>query len=204
MANCPSNCGDIVLIGNPQENCEDSQRFIAISRIAFYPCSVDLPDPIQGNIKPLFDDGTIVVSSKMRNVTLNDPETQDILVSDCDKPIKLVTGRNMTAEDAIAVEYGANSPLVNNPYWDYNFWKDKQNKQISLRVMIIYCNGDVRIASPNGTPLSVTVFPYLKYERPQNGGPGLEFKFINFDFNGDPLDLSITPAFNLEDEGINL
>lgn len=201
---CPSTCGDVTLVSNPTENCTTAQRYNAISRIAFFPCSVDLPDPIQGNIEPLFADGTIAWSSILRNVTLNDPTTQDFNIGDCIPALSVITGREITFEDAIAITSSTGSPAVYQQYWDYNFWQDKVGKPYQLRAMWIYCNGDARIAKDeNGNYLTVSVLAYLNYERPtQQGGPFLEFKSITARFNGDPLALYNTPAFNTVEEGI--
>lgn len=204
MSACPSQCGDITLITNPQSNCITTQRLLIPSRVAFYPCSVDLPDPIQGNIKPLFDDGTIAVSSALRNFTLNDPTTQDLVNNDCDPAQRIISGREITFQDTAAITYGVSSPLVLNPFWDYAFWQDKLNNQFRLRTMIIYCNGDVRIpVDENGEPLTVSLYGFINYDAPgTTGGKRMEFKSLSLLFNGDPLGFNVTTAFNLEDEGI--
>lgn len=206
MANCPSTCGEIEIIGNPTSNCQTTQRRIIPARFLFYPCSIDLPDPIEGNIKPLFDDGTIAWTSVLRNFTFNDPTTQDLIVDDCTPPLTIISGREVTVEDTAAITYGVSSPLVENPFWDYFFWNGIINQQLQLRVMIAYCDGDVRIAKDaDGNPLIVTIYGFVNYEAPAvSGGKRLEFKRLVFKFNGDPINFSVTRAFNLVDEGIEL
>lgn len=201
---CPASCGDIVLVGNPTADCNVSRRETTPARLAFFGCDVTLPDPIQGNIAALFDDGTIVVSRPLANVTFNDPDTQDIIMDDCSPSLSLVTGRTLTFQDRYAISVTEGSPAVANTFWDYDFWLDKQDQQFNIRAMIIYCNGDVRIpVDRDGNPLILTVYPFINYERPANqGGVFVEFKNVTIRFNGDPLGLNIKTAFNLTDEGI--
>lgn len=201
---CPASCTDITVIGNPTTNCTQTQRLLIPNRVFFYPCTVDLPDPIQGNIKPYFDDGTIAWSSSLRNFTLNDPTTQDIIQDDCTPPNRIISGREITFEDTAAITYGVGSPEVTNPFWDYAFWLDKINNQFKVRTMIGYCNGDVRIPiDSTGAPLTVSLLGFINYDAAGTaGGKRMEFKRLSLLFNGDPLGFNVTTAFNLEDEGI--
>lgn len=204
MALCPNACDDVTLVQNPETSCTTSKRMLIPNRFMFYPCSVDLPSPIQGNIAPLFEDGTIVATSSLRNFTLNDPTTQDLSLTDCDPAFRLVTGREITFQDTIAISYPSGSPATYNEYWDYYFWLDKIQNQLKVRVMIAYCNGDVRIPiDENGDPLTVTLHGFINYDAAGvAGGKRLEFKQFSMLFNGDPLAFNVVPAFNYIEEGI--
>lgn len=205
MAVCPSTCADPTLISNPTTNCVATQRLIIPARIAFFPCTVDLPDPIEGNIKPYFDDGTIVVSSKLRNFTFNDPTFQDLSTNDCSPALSIISGREITFEDTEAITFGVSSPLVLNPYWDYAFWESILANQMMVRAMIIYCDGDVRIPKLNGQYATVSMSGYINYDAAGTPGGGrMEFKRLSMKFNFDPINFSVTPAFNLTTEGINI
>lgn len=207
MGLCPSSCGDITLIGNPLSDCVIAQRENIVSRLFFYPCSVTLPDPISDvNIKPLFDDRTIVASSELFNVVAGDPDIEEVGISDCRRPIRTITGRELTAEDRIKVEATQGSPGVLNKFFDYDFWLDKQDQQFVLNVMIGYCNGDVIIpVDRNGDPLSVSVLAFLNWQKPTTAGANwVEFKSLSFQFDGDPFGLHIKPAFNWKTAGIQL
>lgn len=200
---CPSACGDPDIIANPQANCATSIRRKTLSRILFYPCNTVLPDPLPGNIKPLFDDGTIVASMTLANIVVEDPQTEDIVVDDCTAPRQFITTRAITFEDRNAIT-DTGSPA--NDYFDYSFWQNKNNIQQQLSYMFAYCDGDVVIpVDENGNNLTAALLVFLSWQKSSNpGGKSIEFKKGRIVFQGDPFNMSITPAFNLVTEGIIL
>lgn len=205
MANCPSACGDINLIGNPSTDCTTAQRYTSPDRLFFFGCDVDLPDPItNAGMKTLYDSGLIVASSSLANIAFGQPTTEEVVISDCNPPLKIITGRQLTAEDRIKVAITDGSPAISAGYRDYQFWQDKMDQQIKLRVMIGFCNGDVKICrDQDGNYLTVSVLVYLDHQRPsQSGGKFVEFKNITIDFNGDPLALYNVPEWNWITAGI--
>lgn len=208
MPNCPSNCQNLVLIGNPPDQCIQDFRNKTLSRIGFYPCPITLPDPITNNgIKALFDDGTIVVSSPLGNINWADPTTEEIPIDECSPARTIITGRELTAEDRIAITHLSGSPATVDDELDYDFWDDKVQNQALMNTMLFFCDGDVVIPKDrNGNPLRATMLVYISYQKPQTqGGQWTEFKRIIIRFNNDPLAFyTAKPAFNYIDAGITL
>lgn len=204
---CPSNCTPDVLIGNPQGICSQDVRQRILSRIAFFPCNTTLPDPITGpGMKALFDSGEIVASSKLANIVLADPQTEDVVIDECSVARKFITSRLITAEDRISVSLTSGSPATTNKFRDYDFWQDKLDHQLLMYTMLIYCDGDVIIpATRDGVYISASLTAYLNYQKPSTqGGQWIEFKHLEFNYPGDPLALFLKPAFNYITAGITL
>jgi hypothetical protein len=201
MANlCPAGCAPITLLENPAQ-CEITNREKTPARIAFWPCDVPLPDPLQGSIAPLFANGTIVVSSYLSDFTFGDPTTEDVAIADCFPTKRRIVSREITFNDRTVVTALVGSPAVEDPYWGEQVWADWLSKHTRLRAMLIYCDGDVRIfKNKNGTPAAFDLFGFLNYSD-LSGGVRFEFKQFSMLFNGDPLAIG-APDFNLEEEGI--
>lgn len=201
---CPASCGNITLVGNPS-SCTTDIRQKTLSRLAFFPCTVTLPSTIQGNIKPLFDSGDIVATSELGNFTINDPQTEDIVVSSCRPAKKVTTTREIVFQDRIAVSFSGGSPASTNKYWDYELWKDKLQYEFKLYSMWIFCDGDVLIPrDANGNLLPFSLMGFINWQQPNNqGGAWVEFKQFSMVYQGDPFYFQ-APDFNLEDEGIVL
>src|SRR5690606_7075680 len=196
MQNCSSACGDITLLGNPKQDCSTSIRYTNLDRIWFYGCDIDLPNPITNiGMKDLYDNGLLVASSPLANITLGDPIIDEIQISDCAPTKKLIVGRQITAEDRVKIELTTHSPSSESPFFDHIFWEDKMEQEFQLRAMLSYCYGDVIIpVDKDGNPLTLSVLAFLNYQRPStNSGKFVEFKSLSFDFNGDPLGLHIEP-----------
>lgn len=207
MQNCSQACGDITLIGNPTADCKTAQRYNNPDRLVFKGCDVAIPNP-ETNIayKALVDAGLIVFSSPLANWAFGAPTTDEVLISDCNPVLPLITGRQVTVEDRIKIEVTDGSPAVTAGFGDYAFWKDKMNQQFNLNVGVSYCNGDVKWAKDSdGNFLTLSVLVFLDYQRPTtNGGKFVEFKNITINFNGDPLDLNNVPTWNWINAGIVL
>lgn len=206
MGLCPSSCAGNTLIGLPTANCVPSLRRDTPNRLFFFPCDLDLPDPIQGNIKPLFDDGTIVYSSPLANIVLNDPNFDDVIYDECSPADKVVSTREMTFEDRFAISKTSGSPATTNDYFDLDVWQDKINNRFRMRYMIGFCSGNVIIPTDeNGDYLTAILTLYRSYQKPQTqGGKWIEFKRGSIVFQGDPFNLTVKPAFNLADENIDI
>lgn len=199
MANCPIAC-QTDLIGNPEGDCVLTPRYKTPSRVSFFTCATDLPDPISdAAMLALYEDGSIVLSSELANIVFAEPQYEDVLLSDCQVPQRIVASREMTFEDRIAITSG--SPA--NPYFDYSFWKDKLNNQTKLNYIIHYCDGDSVIArDASGNLLTASITVYLDRQKLTNSPKSVEFKRGSIVFQGDPLDLGNVPEFNLFTAGI--
>lgn len=208
MPFCPASCSDIALLANPQSTCESQQRYRILSRVAFYPCSVTLPDPMTDMaIKALFDDGTIVATSALANVTFADPTSEDVAIDDCSPAMSVITGRELTAEDRYAVSNTSGSPATTDEYFDYDVLDDKVINQHAMNYMLIFCDGDVVVPLDRaGNPLTATMQVFISYQKPSTqGGRWIEYKKITIRFQNDPLALyTAKPAFNYIDAGITL
>ena len=208
MANCPASCGVVTLVANPSGTCSTELRYQTLSRVGFYPCSETLPDPLtESAIQQLVIDDVIVFSSVLANVVLADPTTEDIVVDDCTPARTIITGRQLTAEDRVAISYASGSPATTTDYADYTFWDDKIVKQQLMNTFLVMCNGDVILPyDRNGRPLRATMLVYISYQKPSTqGGQAVEFKKITINFNGDPVAFfTAVPAFNLNTWNITL
>lgn len=205
MALCPAGC-TTSLLPNPPEACTPTKRLTTPSRLIFFPCSVDLPDPITNeNIAPFFEDGSIVASMPLSEMVFNAPNFEEIRMADCYPSERYVATRELTFQDKYAVTGDAGSPPAETAYFDYYFWNDKQQNKQRLRYMIAYCNGDVKVArDENGNYLTADLVVYLDYIRSASGGQSVEFKSGSVIFQGDPVALSNVPEFNLIDAGIDI
>lgn len=200
MANCPINCVD-ELIANPEDNCILEVRRKTLSRISFFACSTDLPDPITDEaIAELYEQGQIVISSELANLAFGDPTYEDVPISDCRPNLQILTARELTFEDRVAISIG--SPV--NGYFDYDFWQDKISKQANLNFILHYCDGDSVIArNEQGGLLTARITGYLNWQVPTTkGNTNIEFKRLSITFNGDPLGFYNKPEFNLYTAGI--
>lgn len=203
MGLCPASCSDITLLSLPTANCVPSMRRNTPNRIFFFPCSVDLPNPIQGNIKPLFEDGTIVYTGTLANIVVNDPNIEEVDMDVCSPNDRIVSTREITFEDRFAISKTEGSPATTNNYFDLDFWQDKISNRFRMRYMIGFCNGDVIVPTDeNGAYLEASLFLYRAYQVPANKGQWIEFKRGSIIFQGDPFNMTVKPAFNLTTEGI--
>jgi hypothetical protein len=207
MASCPSNCGDITLLTNPQTDCNTSLRQTTPSRFVFFACNSAIPDVINtSNVATLFTNGIFVASSPLANLTWNDPEYEEVPVDDCSVPYRYISRRGATFEDRVSVTADSDSPAIENSYFDYDFWQDKIDNQQKLFYGVLYCNGDLKLAKDSaGGYLTASLTVYLNYQRPgQQGGVFTEFKRGEIIFNGDPLALTNKPVANIEEAGVEL
>jgi hypothetical protein len=204
-SNCPSSCTDIALLANPQAACTTSLRRKTLSRIIFFPCNTTLPNPMTGAaMKALFDDGTIVASSKLANIGVNDPTTEDVVIDECSPTEKVIMTRAIDFEDRVAIALSAGSPLATDLYKDYDFWKDKLAYQMQLSYGFVFCDGDVIVPRDpvSNIPLTATLFGFISYQKAQTqGGAWVEFKKFTLTFLGDPLNF-FKPDFNEITAGI--
>lgn len=202
MALCPINC-TTDLVGLPQESCKPIIRPKTISRFIFFPCNIELPETITPeNIKPFFDDGDIVITRELAEITLAAPTYEEIRVSDCRPALRQVATREVTFRDFNAVTGSLTSPGTPDLYFDYDFWQDKVDSANRLRYGVVYCDGDVKIAkNEDGSYMTADMTAILEYITPANGGK-TEYKAISVIFQGDPLNLTVKPSFNIIDAEI--
>ena len=207
MGFCPDSCASIELIPNPVGGCDFATRKLSISRLAFFNCNLAIPDPpTDVSIPPLFTDGSIVISSPLRNVVMNDPETEDVVIHDCMSPARFITRRQMTFEDIIAITTVTGTPPdeITNKYADYDFWRDKKKYRMILRYGLIACNGDFWFArNEDGTFMEAYFDIFISGQKLGNAGGTVEIKKGTIDFTGDPLNF-YPPDFNLVDLGIQV
>ena len=208
MAFCPAQCVSIELVANPTAGCDFNIRKFTINRIAFFNCGLEIPEPYSAaNIAPLFTDGSIVVSSPLRNVTWNDPETTDVKIHDCIPDSKMLLKRTLLFEDAIALATPeiVGPPLVPaNNYADYDFWKDKKKYRMLLRYGFVSCNGDFWFAENDDGSLMEGWFDiYISGQVLGGSGGTMEIKKGSIDFAGDPLNFR-GPDFNLVEFDIDI
>lgn len=202
---CASTCGDVVLEAMPP-SCILSERYTTPSRLLFMSCSVMLPDPIKGAIKPLFDAGDIVASSPLANWEFTEPNMVDRVLSACEPARQIVTYRQISVQDRFSITSSSGSPAVTNGYAEYAFYRDKLQNAQDLYVLLMHCNGDVFIPKLNHTKnlVKASISGYTTYERiDEVSGLTVEFKQFRLRFQGDPFSFN-EPDFNIFDEGIIL
>lgn len=203
MAYCGIDCATTPLTPSP-EQCILAPRFTGISRIHFYNCSTSLPDPLTAEaLQDLYDDGEIVVTQPLGNITINDPEFQEFQIAACMASQRIVSGREITFQDRIAVTVIEGSPALPNQFYDMDFWADKVQRTLTMNYAIEYCDGNVTLAlDANGNPLSADLQVWLNEEAPSTpGGKTIQFKAGSIKFNGDPLALTNIPAYNRAPDG---
>lgn len=202
MAFCPADCASFTLIDNPTAGCDLKTRRRNVDKIGFFPCSLDLPAPLTCiSLEPLITAKSIVFSSSLANVEFQDPQFEELQIADCRPAERIITNRTVTFQDRIAVEIPAvvGPPAVDaNPFYDYDFWKDKRTKRALMRYMFVFCDGSIVIPKDeNGRPMAASFDVFLSYERQGSGGNSyiLEIKKGQLDFKGDPLDFNV-PALD--------
>lgn len=202
MAFCPTDCADEELTPNYPGGCEPKPRKTGIDRIGFFPCDVDLPNPLTcAGLQALVDANTLTFSSPLANIEIADPTIEELEIASCLPPMQMVTSRVINFQDRIKIETLGNevSPAVNpNLFYDYDFWKDKKAKSARMRYLFTMCDGSVRLAKDeNGTLMEAALNVFLAYERQGTGGTAytLEIKKGSLVFKGDPLDF-IKPEFD--------
>lgn len=192
MAFCPQDCVDDTLVPLPSDVCDPKVRKRGIDRIGFFPCTLTLPEPMTcDGLTPLVVANSIVFSSRLALITVNDPEQEELEIADCIAPLQTTVRRTIDFQDRIAVENVVASPGVNNLFADYDFWKDKKTKSATMRYFFVMCDGSVQIAKDDaGNYMEATLNVFLSFERQSSGGNAytLEIKKGQLIFKGDPMD----------------
>lgn len=192
MAFCPANCSPVTLVPNLGTECELKPRTTGIDRIGFFSCLEDLPSPMSCQaLTVLANANALVFSSPLALITVNDPEQEELEISQCRAPMRITTRRVIDFQDRIKVEQTATSPAVSNLFYDYDFWKDKKTHTATMRYLFVMCDGTVRVAKDeNGNYLEANLNVFLSFERQGTGGTAydLEIKKAQLDFKGDPFD----------------
>lgn len=209
MGLCPTNCTPDPLVGLMNTTCTIDPRRDTPSRIFFFRCQTELPNPITpAGIKALFDSGDIVASSELTNFAFNAPNYEDVQLSDCRTPRRFISTREVTFEDRIkrVKPSSVSSPALDNDYADYDFWEDKLSNTESIFTMIAYCSGETFIPEDsNGNYMNSTLTGYKDFIRAGTaGGASTETKKFSLVYNDDPLAFNIKPSFNYIDAGIEL
>lgn len=195
MGVCPANCTDVDLIPMPDGGCEPKRRKSSIFKIGFFACSTPLPDPLTcDTLETMIDSNLIVFSSPLVNVEVADPETEDVVISDCLPAVQEVIGRQITFEDHIAIDIpeGASGVPAANLFADIKFWGNKNKYRQTLRQVFLYCDGRVEVPrDDNGDPLTGTFNVWRQFTRQGTGGTSyvLEIKRGAINFKGDPFAL---------------
>lgn len=197
-------CTPEALISIPTGLCLSEFRRETPSRIFFYNCDTELPtgsfDSVGAAMKVLFEAGDIISTPELANWAFEDPTYDELQLSDCNAPQQLIATRAFTVEDRTKIDISTVSPFTDNKYYDYDFWQYITENQVNLRMMIAYCDGNVKPVDQRWT-----VRAFLNYIRStQPGGKSTETKQIRFAFQGDPLNLTNKPTFNWIEADISL
>lgn len=195
MPLCSDQC-EIELLSNPLD-CAPAPRLKTPARFLFYSCATSIPEDAEA-IEQLITDGLLVMSSKLSNVTFNDPVYQEFPINDCQPNQRAIASREVTFQDRQALIGSGGSPAAPIPYFDFDFWNRLISNSPSLNVMIMYCDGDVTQAlDANGNPLSVDLSGFVNYDTASTpGAKRPEFKQFSAIFNGDPLAFTNKPFMN--------
>lgn len=207
---CPANCANIELIANPVTGvCDAAEtRERGIYKLGFYLCNTPLPSPLTCTaLNTLVTSGAVVFSSPLSNVTFGEPEFEDIKMNDCEPAIQRIVGRTLTFNDKYKVTIpgipaeGETPAVPENRYGDLLFWGNKMEARLSMRVIILYCDGTMEVPKDkNGNPLSSTFLVYRDFERQGTGTNEtiIEVKRGTIRFKGDPLQFR-EPDLDLND-----
>lgn len=203
MGWCPTDCGAITILTTPPL-CNLEPRLKTLSQLGFYACNVSLPDPLDAAaLETLIADGSIVFTQELSNITLNDPTFTEVIIADCQPAKRNVANREITFNDRIAITLSEGSPVVNTPFYDWQFWADKEEKIVSLYTLWKYCDGDVIIVlDKNGNPITADLKVTINYEAAgAQGGLRPEIKAVSLIYAGDPVNVYNPPSFNIASDG---
>lgn len=199
---CPANCQDITVASN-DEQCDLQPRLRGIERFGIFTCDVDLPDPLTCvGLQAIVTDGKLAFTNPLAQVDAQDSNFAEIVLSDCIPAFEVVTNRIIAFRDAIKVDIPAGTgtvPTDPNPNYNWKWWADKRGKQLSMRYMIIYCDGTVVIPrGDDGAPLTASMRIDVKYE---NVGTAqapmmMEYLQVQLNFRGNPIDVGNPPEEN--------
>lgn len=201
---CASNCGEVTLTPTPA-SCTVKERFTSPARIIMIPCDADLPNPIKGAIKPLFDSNQIVYSSELGGWEFGEPNYVDSNVSACRPANRVISSRTISFQDRISLSVMEGSPATLNAYADFDFWRDKLEKQGLWYAALWHCNGNVFLPRTSaGVLIPATMTGYVNYEvLDTSSNLTVEVKQFSLIYQGDPFAFN-APDFNTFDEGITL
>lgn len=194
---CPNQCADFEQVDILSASCQPELRYNAIKRIGFYKCNTVLPSPLTcNNLEPLVTAKDVVVSNLLANVAIGEPVIAERVVSDCLPPQEYVESREVTGEDRIAVDVDTLGEA--SPFYDWAFWKDKQDHRTQLNVFFVMCDGSVIVPREKNSlqGMSATFNVFLNFEKLNNGQGAIEFKAFKFKFKGDPFQF-VAPELNL-------
>lgn len=199
---CSSNCGTVTLTPAPS-SCTVKERFTSPARIIMIPCDAELPDPIKGAIKPLFDSGDIVVTSELGNWEFGEPNYVDSNISACRPVNRIVSSRTISFQDRIGLSVTTGSPAVTTDFADYDFWRDKLEKQGLWYAALWHCNGDVFLPrTSSGVLVPASMTGYVNYEvLDTSSNLTVEVKQFSLVYQGDPFSFN-KPDFNTFEESI--
>jgi hypothetical protein len=207
MGFCPANCADLELVPLPQEGgCEVLRRKRSLYKLGFYPCAINLPSPLTCEaLQELVESNVIVFSNPLANVEWGEPTIEENPVADCLPYLSEIAGRSLTFDDLIAItaNEGTSGVPALNKFADYPFWKDKQKQRLTLRIVLLFCDGTLEIPKDeNGSPTSASLMVYRTFTRQGSGRDSylLEIKRGVINFKGDPL-LFEQPELTIEGEG---
>lgn len=174
-------------------------------RWGFYNCNTELPESdnpatLGAAMKALYDAGDLLITPELTQFNFEDPTYDEILVSDCKAPLQLVATRAITFEDRNIINAQSQSPFTGNAYFDYQLAQFLLDNQSTLLPILIYCNGDAKVI---GRPFTLRgILNYIPSSQP--GGPKTETKQYRMAFQGDPINFSIVPTFNVISAGFQL
>lgn len=208
---CPADCSNTDLLPN-DEQCDLNPRLRGIERLGIFTCDTELPSPLTCvGLEALVTDNKLVFTNPLAQVDVQDPNYAEIVLSDCLPAFEVVTNQIIAARDVIKVDIPADGTVspatAPNPNYNWKFWADKRDKQLSIRYMIIYCNGDVVIPrDTDGNYLSASLRVSPKYENVGSAQAPimLEYLQLQFNFRGNPLDVSYPPEENADGTVFNI
>lgn len=199
---CASNCGSVELLA-AATTCELKERVTAPSRAMFIPCDITLPDPIKGSIKPLFDDGSIVLSPPLGGWEFSEPEYANTNISTCIPAYRTIVSRTIKFTDRIAITSNTGSPATINKFADLPFYEDKLAKRGLYYVALVHCNGDAYLPrTSDGVLITASLDGYIDYEvKDEASNYIVQVKRFTVKYQGDPFAFH-APDFNLIEESI--
>lgn len=208
---CPADCADISILPN-SEQCDLQPRLRSIERFGIFPCDTALPDPLTCvGLQALVTDGKLVFTNPLAQIDVQDPNYAEVVLSDCLPAVELITNQIIAFRDTIKVDIPADtttSPATDaNPNYNWKFWADKLNAQLSMRYLVIYCNGDVLIPrDSDGNYLSASLRANVKYENVGTAQSPMFMEYIQgqLNFRGNPLDLNYPPEENPDGTVFNI
>jgi hypothetical protein len=174
--------------------CKVTQRIDCFSKIIFWRCDIAQPtgtaSAIATALETLLTAGTVGVSPILRNIVWGDPNSAELILSDCQPAQEIYTARELTFEDAGGIDLTPGT-VTSNPYLDRVWWNNIYQNSI-WNYSITTCSGKMyNLTQSNGTTMANGTFSIYQTVEKVEQGVCYEVKKGKIKFIGDPISMKL-------------